>query len=93
MMTHPVLMLELTRALTATRMHDAERFREGRRVEGGTGPIVASRAPAQALRSTREQVVVPGDKRGSVLHSGARVHSRRPLALDRRAGKHAARRH
>lgn len=46
MMTHPALMLELARAVTAARMRDAEQFRHGCRVE--TEPGGASRAPAQA---------------------------------------------
>jgi hypothetical protein len=56
MMTHPALMLELTRAATATRMHDAEQFRLGRCVEAEIGSMVASRAAAQGPVRTREQV-------------------------------------
>jgi hypothetical protein len=56
MMTHPALMLELTRAVTAIRVHDAEQFRLGRCVEADNGSIVASRAAAQAPVRTREQV-------------------------------------
>jgi hypothetical protein len=92
MITHPALMLELTRAVTAARIRDAEQFGQGRRIETEAASIVASRAPAQAGVCTHEQVVAT-HRPPSILHTGARLHSRRAIAGDRGGGKHAARRH
>jgi ribosomal protein S12 len=92
MITHPALMLELTRAVTAARVYDADQFRQGRRVETETASILASRAPAEAGVCTNEQVVA-AHRPDSIVHTGARLHSRRDLARDRGGGKHAARRH
>lgn len=94
MMTHPALMLELATAVTAARIHDAKQFRQRCRAETETRSIVASRASEQDGVFTGEQVAGvhrAADTRASVLHRGARLHSRPRRAVARRGGNHASR--
>jgi hypothetical protein len=95
-MIHPALMLELSQAVTAARIRDAEQSRQGRHFETESASTVPSYARAQAGVSTSAQAVAPHrplDTRASFVHTGARVRNTRPLALARGGGKHAARHH